>query len=190
MLIDIHCSLASLHDVNQDDYSSIVSQTCYRPGRHRHQDSWILTLFSYDDLHSELHHSIGKSFLVSSPITWNLLVQVTRSRTSRWEPPSLTRFSHNLQLVVIRMRVVNTSSLSSSNNNNNNNMGNQQKTKVGAPKIPRGLRRLPVASSSPTSNVRSEYDRLQAEAAQIEQWWSSPRWQDTKRVYSGTYRYE
>jgi hypothetical protein len=175
MLIDIHCSLASLHDVNQDDYSSIVSQTCYRPGRHRHQDSWILTLFSYDDLHSELHHSIGKSFLVSSPITWTLLVQVTRSRTSRWEPPSLTRFSHNLQLVVIRMRVVNTSSLSSSNNNNNNNMG---------------LRRLPVASSSPTSNVRSEYDRLQAEAAQIEQWWSSPRWQDTKRVYSGTYRYE
>ena len=81
------------------------------------------------------------------------------------------------------MRVVNTSFLSSSSNNN---MGNQQKSKVGAPKIPRGLRRLPMASSSATSSVRSEYDRLKAEAAQIEQWWSSPRWQDTKRVYSGT----
>jgi hypothetical protein len=66
-------------------------------------------------------------------------------------------------------------------------MGNQQPKVVGAPKIPRGLRRLPIASSTSSSSVRSEYDRLKAEAAQIEQWWSSPRWQDTKRVYSGTY---
>ena len=26
-----------------------------------------------------------------------------------------------------------------------------------------------------------------AEAAAVERWWSQPRWQDTKRVYSGTF---
>jgi hypothetical protein len=135
-----------------------------------------LTLFGYDDLHPSF-------------------ITLLTSESERLDDGNIThkiqRFGHNLQLVVItcRMRVVNTSSLSfNSSSSNNNDMGNQQKSKVlGPPKIPRGLRRLPIASSSSTSSVRSEYDRLKAEAAQIEQWWSSPRWQDTKRVYSGTY---
>lgn len=53
-------------------------------------------------------------------------------------------------------------------------------------KIPRGLRSLPITTQSATSG-RSELDRLQQEAAQIERWWSDAfRWRHTKRVYSGT----
>jgi hypothetical protein len=58
-------------------------------------------------------------------------------------------------------------------------------TKI-TPKIPRGLRRLTYHPSAPSPSTRSEYDHLKAEAAQIDQWWSTKsRWQHTKRVYSG-----
>ncbi|KAG7371145.1 isocitrate lyase [Nitzschia inconspicua] len=52
------------------------------------------------------------------------------------------------------------------------------------PKVPRGLRGLPIASLAGSTDARSEYDALQAEAASIEQWWANPRFQYTKRVYS------
>jgi hypothetical protein len=52
-------------------------------------------------------------------------------------------------------------------------------------KIPRGLRGLPITSLAGATDARSEFDALQAEAARIEQWWANPRWQHTKRVYSG-----
>eukprot|EP00529_Nitzschia_sp_RCC80_P011813 CAMPEP_0113451388 /NCGR_PEP_ID=MMETSP0014_2-20120614/6313_1 /TAXON_ID=2857 /ORGANISM="Nitzschia sp." /LENGTH=580 /DNA_ID=CAMNT_0000342743 /DNA_START=324 /DNA_END=2069 /DNA_ORIENTATION=+ /assembly_acc=CAM_ASM_000159 len=55
---------------------------------------------------------------------------------------------------------------------------------TGGPKIPRGLRNLSISSLAPTSNQRSELSALRAEANSIEQWWASPRWQYTKRVYS------
>ncbi len=55
----------------------------------------------------------------------------------------------------------------------------------GGPKVPRGLRQLPITSLAGPTNTQSEYDALQADAASIEQWWSNPRWQHTKRVYSG-----
>ena len=59
---------------------------------------------------------------------------------------------------------------------------------VAKPKIPRGLRTLgPFGGGSGTaSNFGQE---LKNEAAAIERWWSQPRWQHTKRVYSGTYYY-
>lgn len=53
------------------------------------------------------------------------------------------------------------------------------------PKVPRGLRALPITSLASTPSPRSEFDRLKQEAAQIEQWWTTPRWKHTKRVYSG-----
>ena len=54
------------------------------------------------------------------------------------------------------------------------------------PKVPRGLRVLPNQAPGGRSGG-SEYDALKAEAARIEAWWATPRWQDTKRVYSGTF---
>ena len=55
----------------------------------------------------------------------------------------------------------------------------------GGAKIPRGLRGLPITSLAGSTNARSELGALQDEAASIEQWWANPRWQHTKRVYSG-----
>lgn len=52
------------------------------------------------------------------------------------------------------------------------------------PKIPRGMRSLPVVTSP--SDMQSDMRNLQADAAQIEEWWGSQRWRLTKRVYSGT----
>ena len=50
------------------------------------------------------------------------------------------------------------------------------------PKVPRGLRGLPPPSTvSPTS----ELERLKADAAALEAWWKDPRWNQTKREYSG-----
>mmetsp|Transcript_14353 Transcript_14353/g.24920 ORF Transcript_14353/g.24920 Transcript_14353/m.24920 type:complete len:593 (-) Transcript_14353:111-1889(-) len=79
------------------------------------------------------------------------------------------------------MRVVTTSVMSiSSSNPGRSNKRNQQQ----GPKVPRGLRGLPINSMAEQTDARSEYDSLQAEAASIEQWWADPRWQHTKRVYS------
>jgi hypothetical protein len=58
----------------------------------------------------------------------------------------------------------------------------KQTSKI-VPKVPRGLRVLPGRGES--VGARSEYDDLLAGAAKIDVWWTSPRWQHTKRVYSG-----
>jgi hypothetical protein len=55
--------------------------------------------------------------------------------------------------------------------------------------IPRGLRLLRGSGGSGalTSTTTSSFGaQLQAEAAAIERWWAQPRWQHTKRIYSGT----
>jgi hypothetical protein len=63
--------------------------------------------------------------------------------------------------------------------------GSQVKDTTYRAKIPRGLRNLPI--TTPSISSRSELDRLQQEAAQIERWWAdASRWRHTKRVYSGT----
>ena len=61
-------------------------------------------------------------------------------------------------------------------------------------KIPRGLRVLLPRSSgaeATTTNGASAQQafgaQLNQEAAAMERWWAQPRWQHTKRVYSGTY---
>ena len=86
--------------------------------------------------------------------------------------------------VQLKMRVVNRGIPNSSNSMSRQQ---QQKKKSGKiePKVPRGLRGLSISSISPTPSARSEFDKLKNEANQIEQWWSTPRWQHTKRVYSG-----
>jgi hypothetical protein len=89
------------------------------------------------------------------------------------------------------MRIVTssvTTVMRSQNNNNNNNNNSNNSSKLSTttdPKIPRGLRGLPISSLAGSTDARSEYDTLQAEAAEIEQWWANPRFQHTKRVYSG-----
>ena len=56
-------------------------------------------------------------------------------------------------------------------------------SKQSGPTVPRGLRSLPPASTvSPTS----ELERLRADSASLEAWWKDARWNQTKRVYSGT----
>ena len=89
-----------------------------------------------------------------------------------------------LMFVQLKMRVVNRGIPNSSNSMSRQQ---QQKKKSGKiePKVPRGLRGLSISSISPTPSARSEFDKLKNEANQIEQWWSTPRWQHTKRVYSG-----
>jgi isocitrate lyase len=57
----------------------------------------------------------------------------------------------------------------------------QKKPAAITPKIPRGLRNI---SLPPSSGPRSDLDALKQEAAKIDQWWSSPRWASTTRVYS------
>ena len=51
-------------------------------------------------------------------------------------------------------------------------------------KVPRGLRSLP-----PKKEISNQQfaDQLKNEADAINRWWSHPRWQHTKRVYSGTF---
>lgn len=60
----------------------------------------------------------------------------------------------------------------------------QQDKNDGTPKIPRGLRSLPV--TSPSSSPREELALLKKDVSEIERWWAdSTRWGHTKRVYSG-----
>ena len=76
------------------------------------------------------------------------------------------------------------------NRNNNNNLScptappkqQQQQQPSSVPKVPRGLRNLPPA---PTVSPTSELQRLKADAAALEAWWKDPRWNETKREYSG-----
>lgn len=83
------------------------------------------------------------------------------------------------------MRVVNSTVVYGSGGNCRPKDGNGTAPGSGGPKIPRGLRNLPIAGMAPASAPKSELDALKAEAQDIEQWWSTPRWQYTKRVYSG-----
>ena len=89
--------------------------------------------------------------------------------------------------VHLKMRVVNRSI---TNNNDSINTMTRQKSKSSKiePKIPRGLRGLSITSLASTPSPQTEYDMLKDEATKIEQWWSTPRWQHTKRVYSGKYK--
>jgi hypothetical protein len=73
------------------------------------------------------------------------------------------------------MRVVNYSNTSSNNDAKD----------VSKPKIPRGLRSLPMASYEPPTTVNGELNQLKQDAAAIESWWTQSRWKHTKRVYSG-----
>lgn len=50
------------------------------------------------------------------------------------------------------------------------------------PKIPRGVRVLPVTDGTPSP--REELSALQQDVAAIERWFQDPRWKHTKRVYS------
>ena len=58
---------------------------------------------------------------------------------------------------------------------------------IAAPKVPRGLRSLPLPQQrlQQQETARGFGQQLQSEAAAVERWWSQPRWQHTKRVYSG-----
>jgi len=54
------------------------------------------------------------------------------------------------------------------------------------PKIPRGVRALPITNGTPSP--REELSALQQDVAQIERWWADQaRWKHTKRVYTGTF---
>jgi hypothetical protein len=54
------------------------------------------------------------------------------------------------------------------------------------PKVSRGLRGLSTGGKQSALTTQEEYKRLQAEAAQIEQWWADKqRWGHTRRPYSG-----
>lgn len=56
------------------------------------------------------------------------------------------------------------------------------------PKIPRGVRALPVTNGAPSP--REELSALQQDVAEIERWWAdAARWKHTKRVYTGTDRF-
>ena len=84
-----------------------------------------------------------------------------------------------------KMRIVNSFSITVAGGTNSSSMDKKKPKKI-TPKVPRGLRSLPAVALSGASDPRSEYSALKAEADRLEQWWSTPRWQHTKRVYSGT----
>jgi len=65
-----------------------------------------------------------------------------------------------------------------------NQQKQQQKPVNADPQVPRGLRSLPTAGA--TSLRTNELQDLQQDVAAIERWWKEPRWNHTKRVYSGT----
>lgn len=77
--------------------------------------------------------------------------------------------------VIFNMRIVQSSTVSTS--------GNQKD--LATPKVPRGLRSLPVASGLPQSSPSGDMSDLQQDVAAIERWWMEPRWKHTKRTYSG-----
>lgn len=85
------------------------------------------------------------------------------------------------------MRVVNSNSFRFNSQANTMPSSQKKKTQPIIPKVPRGLRSLPVVA--PSSDSRSDYKSLKAEAAQIEEWWTSPRWRLTTRVYSGEFMF-
>ena len=58
---------------------------------------------------------------------------------------------------------------------------------LATPKVPRGLRALPVASGLPRSSPSGDMADLQQDVAVIERWWQDPRWKHTKRTYSGEF---
>jgi hypothetical protein len=89
--------------------------------------------------------------------------------------------TQNLNLA--KMRIVNNVSAKWNGGVHMNGDKEKKKSKF-AQKIPRGLRPLPFAPIM-VSDTRSDFGALKQEAARIEQWWSSPRWNSTKRVYSG-----
>ena len=61
---------------------------------------------------------------------------------------------------------------------------NANKEDKSIPKIPRGVRALPVTNGTPSP--REELSALQRDVAEIERWWAdAARWKHTKRVYSG-----
>lgn len=74
------------------------------------------------------------------------------------------------------MRVVHTSSTVLTLDTNQKDLA--------TPKVPRGLRSLPVASGLSPSSTGDMAD-LQCDAAAIERWWTEPRWKHTKRTFSG-----
>jgi isocitrate lyase len=79
------------------------------------------------------------------------------------------------------MRVV--YNLESTSQKGNRSHDSVEKAHANLPSVPRGLRRL--TSSFPANpDTQVEYNRLKEEADQIAQWWSTPRWQNTKRTYS------
>jgi hypothetical protein len=82
------------------------------------------------------------------------------------------------------MRIVNNLSVQLTSGTSMNGISREKKNSKITPKIPRGLRSLPVVAST-SADAQSEYSTLKSEAARIEQWWSTRRWQHTKRVYSG-----
>ena len=78
------------------------------------------------------------------------------------------------------MRIVNRQSMYGSSNSS----GGAGKPDTST-KIPRGLRALPIASTTTATSTRSEMAELKQEARSIEEWWASPRWKHTTRTYSG-----
>lgn len=63
----------------------------------------------------------------------------------------------------------------------------EPKQSKATPKIPRGVRALPVTAG--TSSPREELTALQQDVAAIDRWWADAnRWKHTKRVYTGTCR--
>lgn len=68
---------------------------------------------------------------------------------------------------------------------------------LATPKVPRGLRPLGGSGgSSGRFGRRNDHggnnklgQEIKSEAAAVERWWSQPRWQHTKRVYSGAFRF-
>lgn len=59
---------------------------------------------------------------------------------------------------------------------------NAPKEDKSIPKIPRGVRALPVTNGTPSP--REELSALQQDVAAIERWFADPRWKHTKRVYA------
>ena len=43
---------------------------------------------------------------------------------------------------------------------------------------------MPVTTESPTNDFDALQKQLASDAAEIEKWWSQPRWKNTKRIYS------
>lgn len=68
---------------------------------------------------------------------------------------------------------------------NNNDYNNNKPKDLATPKIPRGLRNLPIASATSGDNGPTN-NQLQNEKIAIERWWTNSRWTHTKRGYNGT----